>query len=821
MAQSAYTEIMNAPFGTDNRSSFATDNVCTGDDNVNRQLYRRLTQSFQKAESIDIIVSFLMESGVKLILDELKAAVNRGVRIRILTGSYLEITQPSALFLLKKHLHGKIQMRMFTEKDRSFHPKAYIFHHNRDFHEIFIGSSNISKSALTSGIEWNYRFDSLTDRTGYEIFRNTFNNLWDNRAVDMDDEFLQNYARHWHHPQIMKYEEETVTSIFQPRGAQIEALYALEHSRSEGAEKGLVIAATGVGKTALAAFDSQKFKRILFVAHRDEILKKAAQTFTSIRKSDSVGFFNAAEKCTDRSVIMASVSTLGNDRYLNGQYFKPDSFDYVIIDETHHGVAAQYRRILNYFRPKFLLGLTATPERMDQKDIFELFDYNVPYEISLRDAINRGYLVPFRYYGIYDDTDYSKLHPVNGRYENKELNETYIGNVRRHDLIYKNYLKYNSERALGFCCSREHAEEMAREFNRRRVASVAVYSNADGEFSENRDIAIKRLLKKEIKVIFSVDMFNEGVDIASLDMVMFLRPTESPIIFLQQLGRGLRTHFEKEHLTVLDFIGNYVKAGKIIKYLTEGKSDSQNNPYGQRLLPAGCQVDFDLRLIDLFKHLNDKQVKISDIIRQEYFKVRNELGRKPDRIELFNGMDGDVYRLAIKNSKNNPFKGYFDFLRNIGETDTQTEELYSKFSGDFLRMLEQTTMTKVYKMAVLNAFLDGSCLKSTVTEEELYDSWMNFFGKNGNWKDLQEDMTYEKFMSLDRKWHVKKIFTMPVNYLLKSGNAFFTLKDKTTLSLNPKLYPSLSKHAFVKEFTDIINYRTMDYYRRRYENKTE
>lgn len=458
---------------------------------------------------------------------------------------------------------------------------------------------------------------------------------------------------------------------------------------------------------------------------------------------------------------------------------------------------------------------------MDQKDIFELFDYNVPYEISLRDAINRGYLVPFRYYGIYDDTDYSKLHPVNGRYENKELNETYIGNVRRHDLIYKNYLKYHSERALGFCCSREHAEEMAREFNRRRVASVAVYSNADGEFSENRDTAIKRLLKKEIKVIFSVDMFNEGVDIASLDMVMFLRPTESPIIFLQQLGRGLRTHFEKEHLTVLDFIGNYVKAGKIIKYLTEGKSDSQDNPYGQRFLPAGCQVDFDLRLIDLFKHLNDKQVKISDIIRQEYFKVRNELGRKPDRIELFNGMDGDVYRLAIENSKNNPFKGYFDFLRNLGETDIQAEELYSEFSGDFLRMLEQTTMTKVYKMAVLNAFLDGSCLKSTVTEEELYDSWMNFFGKNGNWKDLQEDMTYEKFMSLDRKWHVNKIFTMPVNYLLKSGNAFFTLKDKTTLSLNPKLYPSLSKHAFVKEFTDIINYRTMDYYRRRYENKTE
>lgn len=230
-------------------------------------------------------------------------------------------------------------------------------------------------------------------------------------------------------------------------------------------------------------------------------------------------------------------------------------------DEFHHAVNEQYLRIVNYFKPKFLLGLTAAPERMDRKNIYEICDYNVPYEISLKEAINKGLLVPFHYYGIYDETDYSKLHLIKEHYEEKELNNTYIGNTKRYDLIYKYYMKYSSKRALGFCCSRQHAEEMAKEFCKRGIESVAVYSNADGKFSEDRDSAIRKLKNKKIRVIFSVDMFNEGVDIASLDMVMFLRPTESPVVFLQQLGRGLRISKGKEFLNVLDFIGNYEKAG--------------------------------------------------------------------------------------------------------------------------------------------------------------------------------------------------------------------------------------------------------------------
>ena len=342
------------------------------------------------------------------------------------------------------------------------------------------------------------------------------------------------------------------------------------------------------------AFDSAKYERVLFVAHREEILKQAAVSFRNVRHSEDYGFFNGKQKDTDKAVIFASVATLGRTEYLSEDFFAPDYFDYLVIDEFHHAVNDQYQRIVNYFKPQFLLGLTATPERLDGKNIYEICDYNVPYEISLKEAINKGLLVPFHYYGIYDETDYSSLHIVRGRYDEKELNETYIGNVRRYDLIYKYYMKYRSKRALGFCCSRIHAEEMAKEFCKRGINSAAVYSNADGQYSEDRDKAIEKLLNQEIKVIFSVDMFNEGVDIAALDMVMFLRPTESQIVFLQQLGRGLRISKGKEYLNVLDFIGNYEKAGRAPMLLSGDSNFSKRATYYDMDYPDDCIVDFDI-----------------------------------------------------------------------------------------------------------------------------------------------------------------------------------------------------------------------------------
>lgn len=811
-----------------NEIEYGTD-ALTGGQDKRMYLYYQLLNSLKRADSVDIVVSFLMESGVRMLLGELDNALKRGAKIRILTGNYLGITQPSALYLIKHKLGEQVDLRFYNEKNRSFHPKSYMFHY-KNYSTIYIGSSNISKSALTSGIEWNYRFSSKTDSHNYEKFYNTFLNLFEHHSVVIDDDELKRYSKNWHRPAVSKdldrydlQDNETTNNIalFEPRGAQIEALCALENTRAEGAGRALVHAATGVGKTYLAAFDSKDYERVLFVAHREEILKQAAQSFKNVRNSDDYGFFDGESKCTDKSVIFASVATLGRSEYLKNKYFAPDYFNYIVIDEFHHAVNDQYQRIVNYFKPQFLLGLTATPERMDGRNIYEICDYNVPYEISLKEAINKGMLVPFHYYGIFDDTDYSKLHIVRGRYDEKELNETYIGNVHRYELIYKYYCKYGSRQALGFCCSKEHAREMAREFSSRGIPSVAVFSDASGEYTEKRNVAIQKLKNGEIRAIFSVDMFNEGVDITSVDMVMFLRPTESPIVFLQQLGRGLRKCRGKEFLTVLDFIGNYEKAGRV-RFLLEGKSDMYRE--GCHLsdalrFPDDCMVDFDLKLIDLFAEMDRKHLKLKDQVINEYFRVKDLLGKRPTRMNLFTYMDDNIYETAITHSKDNPFKRYLEFLNDLGELSQIEVEFYKGIGREFISLLENTNMSKVYKMPVLMAFYNNSDVLMEVSEKQLLSSWKEFFSTGTNWKDLDKNMTLQKYKDISDKDHLKKILAMPVHFLLESGKGFFVKNDDVALGLREELRPLIDNPVMIRQMKDVIDYRTMDYYQRRYRER--
>ena len=828
MAQSDFAEeINNSGLRENEELHIEPTDVMTGDRNKSRFLYYQLKISMKKAKRIDIIVSFLMESGVKMILRDLQEALDRGVRVRILTGNYLGITQPSALCLIKKELGNRVDLRFYNDRKRSFHPKAYIFHYENSG-EIYIGSSNISKSALTSGIEWNYRFSSQADSENFRLFYETFSDLFEHHSIVIDDAELTAYSRNWHKPAVSKdlarYDdlEDEIEPLFQPRGAQIEALYALENSRAEGAVKGLVQAATGVGKTYLAAFDSAPYEKVLFVAHREEILQQAAMSFRNVRQSDDYGFFNGKKKDTNTSVIFASVDTLGRKEYLTEEYFRPDYFDYLVIDEFHHAVNDRYQRIVNYFKPQFLLGLTATPERMDGRNIYEICDYNVPYEISLKEAINKGILVPFHYYGIYDDTDYSSLHLVKGRYDEKELNETYIGNARRYDLIYKYYRKYPSKRALGFCCSRQHAEEMAKEFRKRGVEAVAVYSNAAGEFSEDREKAVEKLKKQEIKVIFSVDMFNEGIDIASLDMVMFLRPTESPVVFLQQLGRGLRTSRGKEYLNVLDFIGNYEKAGRAPFLLSGGKSfvERSAGDYYRLEYPDDCIVDFDMRLVDLFKELDKKSLSVRERIRQEYYRIKELLDDKvPTRMELFTYMEDDIYQYCMKNAKENPFRRYMDFLYELHELSADEEVVYGSIGREFLSLIETTDMQKVYKMPILYSFYNHGDVRLVVTDDEVLKSWKEFFNTGKNWKDLVTDMSYSDYKKMADRQHLSKAKSMPIKYLKASGKGFFIDRDGYALAIREELAGIAENEAFKQQMKDILEYRTMEYYRRRYTDK--
>ena len=828
--------------------------VITGDKDYKKVLYYQLKMSIIQASKIDIIVSFLMESGVKILLKDLREALDRGVQIRLLTGNYLGITQPSALYLIKKELGDRVDLRFYNDNTRSFHPKAYIFHYKKGG-EIFIGSSNISFSALTSGIEWNYRLVKSVDKENFDIFLDTFNDLFNNHSIVIDEKVLKEYSKNWKKPSVAKDlskydnddEDTKVRMLFQPRGAQIEALYALEQTREDGATKGLVQAATGVGKTYLAAFDSINFKRVLFVAHREEILKQAAVSFKNVRNTDDYGFFMGNVKDTGKSLIFASVASLGKKEYLNNKYFEKDYFDYIVIDEFHHAVTSQYQNIIEYFNPKFLLGLTATPERMDCKNIYEICDYNVPYEIGLKEAINKGILVPFHYYGIYDETDYSNVKFVRGRYEEKELNKIYIDNVSRYNLIYKHYMKYRPKRTLGFCCSRMHAEAMAKAFTQRGIPSVAVYSNANGEFSEDREIAISKLVKGEIKVIFSVDMFNEGVDVPSVDMVMFLRPTESPVVFFQQLGRGLRTNKGKDYLIVLDFIGNYQKAGRIPFLLTGDNESSIRESYNHMLdieYPDGCIVDFDMPLIDLFteiekqrelsylkklekenkvvnkRKLSGYNVRVQDSIKEEFFRIKELLnGKIPTRMDLFTYMDSDIYELCLKISHDNIFKNYLEFKQKLDVLNDDEKKVYESVGKEFLHVIETTSMTKVYKMPILNSFYNDGNFLLNVTKEQLLVSWKKFFNKNKNWKDLKKNISYDQYKKITDKEHLTNIMRNPVHFLKESGFGYFIDKEGYAIALNENLADLIKNPAFVQEYCDIIKYRTMEYYHSRYKAK--
>ena len=800
-------------------------NTSTGDKD---HLYSKLKQSFKTATTIDIIVSFLMESGVKLLLQDLKEALARGVDIRILTGNYLKITQPQALYLLKSELGDKVDLRFYNNPNKSFHPKAYMFHNPIDS-EIYIGSSNISRGALTSSIEWNYRFLKSNDPNDFKVFYDTFEDLFNNHSLVITDEVLKDYSKQWTRPNIYKdlekeeSKDDKVINIFEPRGAQIEALYSLDKSREEGFDRGLVVAATGIGKTYLAAFDSAKYERVLFVAHREEIIKQAAQSFKNVRSSDDIGFFYANQKDTKNSFIFALVQTLGKDEYLNEKYFAKDYFDYIVVDEFHHAVSNNYNKIINYFTPKFLLGLTATPERLDSKDVFALCDYNMVYEVRLKDAINKGWLVPFRYYGIYDETvNYEDIDFKNGKYDDKQLEEALMLN-KRGELILNHYLKYNSQRAMGFCTSRHHAEYMAKIFNENDIPSAAVYSGEKGEYSEERDVALAKLTSGELKVIFSVDMFNEGLDVPAIDMVMFLRPTQSPTIFLQQLGRGLRKSKDKKYLNVLDFIGNYKKAN-LVPFLLSGKEysavESKNNKQGDYEFPEECTVDFDFRIIDIFKKQAEREMKVKDKIKEQFDVVSDMLGHRPSRVELFTYMDDEVYQnIKSKNKSMDPFKNYLEYIKENDELICDEEILYNSRGREFINMIETTSMSKTYKMPVLLAFYNDGDIKMEISEDDIYNSFYDFYRRGSNKVDMLKDKSTRDFMNWDKKKYVALAKNNPIKFLLKTHGDFFKEKEGCLMALQDALQDIISNEDFKRHMKDAIDLRVETYYKNRFFSK--
>jgi len=779
---------------------------------INDYLITYLTEAIAKAESIKFNVAFLMESGAKLIAPPLKTAAARGTKIKILTGRYMNVTEPSAIYYLFDQLENKVDLRFYSDRVRSFHPKAYIFEYPHEA-EVFVGSSNLSLSALTFGLEWNYRLLKSENPSDYAKFSSAFDDLFANCSEIVDDQVLRHYALGWKKPISSRIEQNIEQDLIgpsttiSPRGAQIEALYELKKAREEGIGKGLVVAATGTGKTYLAAFDSLEYKHILFIAHREEILTQAFDSFNKVRPGVAAGFYTGAVKDAEKDIYFATVQTLAREQNLTA--FPSDYFDYIIIDEFHHAAANSYRAILTYFKPRFLLGLTATPYRTDNRDIFVLCDDNVIYEIYLRDAINRDLLVPFKYYGIYDETDYSQVEYKNGKYVTSAL-ERELSRTGRAELILEKYNLLAGSRTLAFCTSINHANYMAEYFNERKIPSAAVHSGSEnGSQGFDRIEAVKSLAEGQLKVIFAVDIFNEGVDIPSVDTVMFLRPTESFVVFLQQLGRGLRKDDNKNFLTVLDFIGNYKRAHYIPALLAGENPLHPINAVVRNMAgydyPDDCQVQFDFKVLDLFATLS-KNDPLKKRMINDFYRLMDNLGRRPTRLDVYTGSDIPM-REFLKD-------GWLRFLESIDELNPLEYSWLNTPAELFLKDLEKTSMSKAYKIPTIGALLSEGTILKKVSLAHIGENFMSFYKDQPlHWKDLQDksnrnwrNWTLDDFTRLARK--------NPVHFL--SNGRFFNYDEVNKQfyladEIDPYLGRELAEHVH-----DILEYKELDYFRKRF-----
>lgn len=661
-----------------------------------------LSDAMSKATHIDLAVAFIKTTGLRLLMPDLQASLagTEDRRVRILTSDYLDITDPEALRLLLLLQERGAEIRVFITNGSSFHLKAYLFSrfHKNELVEgnAFVGSSNISRLALQEGLEWNYRVTFPGDY-GFLELRSRFEEIFCHpNTVPLSDAWIEDYEKRRIPPPRSvapgSHEQEAPP---EPTHIQKSALLSLRDTREQGFRRGLVVLATGLGKTWLAAFDVAQTgaRRVLFVAHREEILAQAAATFIRIRHGARVGFYMGRSRDAEVDVLCASVQTLARAEHL--EKFSPQHFDYIVVDEFHHAAAATYRRLLAHFSPSFLLGLTATPDRTDQSDILSLCDDNLVYNCDLFEGISAGLLSPFHYYGILDESvEYREIPWRNGRFDPEMLSNK-LATVARARHVLKQWRESSQMRTLAFCASIRHAEFMAEQFGRNGVACAAVFAGS----SLGRAQALERLSAGELKVLFTVDLFNEGIDLPSIDTVMMLRPTESKILFLQQLGRGLRNSEDKSHLVVLDFIGNHRSflhkpqalfgVGSTYRELALFANQVEQKSLD---LPDGCYVNYDLGIIDFLKSLD------SSGLQMDYEVLRDVLGRRPTLAEFYRSG-------ASVSAARQQFGSWFQFVGEMNDLDTEERYAVDQASA-LLRTVETTSMTKSFKMILLEAFLE-------------------------------------------------------------------------------------------------------------------
>nr|WP_307775715.1 DUF3427 domain-containing protein [uncultured Cetobacterium sp.] len=705
--------------------------------NKNEKIITQIKKELLNCEEFIISVAFITESGVTLILEELKQLQLKNIKGKILTGDYLNFTQPKAL---KKLLEfSNIELKILSNEN--FHAKGYFFKKNNIWN-IVIGSSNLTQTALTTNFEWNLKISSLENGKITNEIITEFNNIF-NFLPNLNLKIIENYEKIYNISNKFFKNQKINQKLFfeneiKPNYMQEKALENLKKLR-EVKNKALIISATGTGKTYLSAFDIKNVNpnRILFIAHRKTILEKAKFTFENIIKNKKMGIYEKDKLNFD--YLFAMIQTLSKDEHL--QNFPKDYFDYIVIDEVHHSGAKSYQKLLNYFTPKFLLGMTATPERSDSFDIYQLFDHNIAYEIRLHDALKEKLLCPFHYFGISDIL-------INGKNidEKTAIKDLVIDQRVEHILEKSKFYGYSGEKLHGliFVSKVDEAKELSKKFIEKGIKCIALTGD---DSDETRERAIEKLERGIIEYILTVDIFNEGVDIPCVNQVILLRPTESSIVYIQQLGRGLRKSKNKEFVVVLDFIGNYEKNFLIPTAI------SQNNSFdkdfmkrfvksGTNIIPGESTITFEEVVKErIFENIGQTNFSTKKNIEHDFNLLEKQLGRTPYLYDFFN-------RNMIEPSIILKYKKDYDEILKV----LKPKEYFGKLTSlekNFLKFLSSffTPSKRVHEMLILKDSLQNIEVSFNRIEKILKESF-NIFNQGKNLKNAAKHLGKEIFTSL-------------------------------------------------------------------------
>jgi superfamily II DNA or RNA helicase/diadenosine tetraphosphate (Ap4A) HIT family hydrolase/HKD family nuclease len=677
---------------------------------------RHLRPWLARARQVDIVAAFVQGSGVDLLATDIIDALRRGTRFRVIAGDYLHITQSQALRTLLDWAHlattsddpdpGTFDVRVVETAaidGRSFHPKSWRVE-TAEGGVAWVGSSNWSWMALAKGIEWNLRVERATDPAAYADLGAAFTTLWA-FATPLTADWLAGYAdRSARHDRPLPWgdADDIAPATYAPLGVQPQALAALERSRAAGRRRALIVLATGLGKTFLAAFDVRAVAeslgrppRVLFIAHRRELLTQAASTFRKVFPDATLGFFVGQASDLTAQLVFASVQKLALQADL--ATLVPDRFDYVVVDESHHAPADSYRRVLDQLDPGFLLGLTATPERADQADVAALFDDHVPFRADLGEGIDIGRLVPFDYAGLPDTIAFE---PIPWRSYTVEQLSALAETEARMQRLLAAWKRYPGTRTLIFCVSIRHADYVSAWLRTHDLRVVAVHT---GENSGDRATALDDLDRGALDAVAAVDLFNEGIDLPRIDRVVMLRPTGSPVVFLQQLGRGLRVAEGKTRLQIIDFIGNHRIFLQKIRMLLSLSSTHRSlgqflrGPTGEVTLRSGCQVDVDLAVIDMLRKFLPSGSKNQTI--RLYRELRDAREQRPAA--------GELARMGM--NPRSITTGWLAFVDDEGDL-TPDEQAAYRHAPDWFAHLEVSPTTKSYMLVTLEVLLDADAL---------------------------------------------------------------------------------------------------------------